>query len=101
MGKTEARILKEHYAWRGRKKLPDRIINAPELFTGLEFYFEAYVELSTCRSVSWSAGPIPWTAIRKYAEVWELDSEESSDLHYHIRSMDHAYLKRTEQKNPK
>jgi len=97
MGETEARILKECYAW--HRPVPDRILNAPELLLGLEVYYEAYMELNTCRSVSWSAGPIPWTSVQDYAIINEFTEEEATDLQYFIRKMDHAFLKRMDKKN--
>ena len=90
MGGTEARILKECYAW--KRKVPDAILNAPELFLGLEFFFSAFMALNTCRAVGWSAGPIPYPSVEEYAWLHELDEEESEDLHYHIRRMDCAFL---------
>lgn len=96
MGQAEERILKECYAW--NRPIPDRITNAPELLLGLEMYYEAYAELNTCRSVSWSAGPIPWTAVQEYSIVNEFDAEETHDLHFFIQKMDHAFLKRMDKK---
>ena len=90
MGETEQRILKECYAW--KRKIPDAILHAPELSLGLEFYFEAFMCLNTCRSVGWSPGPIPYFAVAEYAVLQELDDEETEDLHYHIRRMDCAFL---------
>jgi hypothetical protein len=90
MGETEQRILKECYAW--KRKVPDVILNAPELRLGLEFYFSAFLALNTCRSLGWSPGPIPYNSVAEYAQLYELDEEETEDLHYHIRRMDAAFL---------
>lgn len=99
MGKSEARILKECYAW--RRPVPDKIQNAPDLLMGLEFYFQAFIDLTTCRSSGWSPGPIPWGDIEAYAIALGLDEEEADTLHYHMSKMDNAYLARIEQKNKK
>lgn len=93
----ESRILRECYAW--KKKVPDKIKNAPDLLLGLEFYFRAFVDLTTCRSSGWSPGPIPWTDIHGYAIMNGLDEEEADTLHHHISKMDNAYLTQIEQKN--
>ena len=90
MGKGEARILKECYAW--HRPVPERIKNAPTLHLGLELYFDAFAELNTCRSVSWSAGPIPWSVVQDYGTTFGFEAEELEDLHYHIRKMDQAFL---------
>jgi len=93
----EARILRECYAW--KKKVPDRIQNAPDLLLGLESYFQAFIDLTTCRSSGWSPGPIPWMDVEAYAMANDMDEEEADTLHYHMSKMDNAYLKRIEQKN--
>lgn len=97
MGQTESRILKECYVW--RRPIPERIQHAPELWLGLEIYFQAFMDLNTCRSTGWSAGPIPWSAVQDYAITFGLDSEQTADLHYHIRMMDQAFLKRLDAKS--
>lgn len=37
--------------------------------------------------------PIPWTAIKDYAEAYDITGEQREDLFYHIRRMDQAYIK--------
>jgi hypothetical protein len=73
--------------------LPKRIANAPTLFIGLELYYDAFWELDTCREVGWGWGPIPWSAIKDYAETFNFDDEQRDDLYYFIRVMDNAYLR--------
>lgn len=82
-----------------KKALPDRIQNAPDLFLGLELFFQAFVELNTCRSTGWSAGPIPSWAISEFAERVGLSEEETEDMHYHMRMMDGEFLKYSARKN--
>jgi hypothetical protein len=97
MGKAEQRIIRQCYA--RRKALPDRIENAPDLFIGLELYFNAFIELNTCRVSGWSAGPIPSWCIAEYADRLGLTEEEAEDLFYHIRMMDQEFLKYSDRKN--
>jgi len=97
MGQVEQRMIRECYA--RKKALPERIQNAPNLFMGLELYFQAFVELNTNRNTGWSAGPIPSWCIAEYAERLELTEEEEEDLHYHIRMMDQAFLAHVARKN--
>lgn len=37
-------------------------------------------------------GPIPWTAIDRYCEVYRIAGEQREDLFYHVQSLDRAYL---------
>lgn len=69
------------------------IKNAPELLPGLNIYYDAFLELSTCRAIGMSLGYIPWTAIKEYGEVYQFDSEQTEDLFYFVREMDQAFLK--------
>lgn len=99
MGQAEQRIIRECY--RRHKPLPDRIENAPDLLLGLELYFEAFVELNTCRSTGWSAGPIPAWCVAEYSSRIGLSGEEAEDLHYHVRAMDSEFLKHVERQSRK
>lgn len=57
---------------------------------GYEWYLEAFGDLSTCRIIGFSAGPIPWTAIIKYIEHEEI--KEVDEFIQIIGAMDAAYL---------
>ncbi|RPJ39859.1 MAG: hypothetical protein EHM35_01240 [Planctomycetaceae bacterium] len=72
-----------------RKSLPDCIVNAPNLFLGNEVWYAAFLDLNADREMGWGAGPIRWTAIRDYAEAWDLDLD---DLEFFVRAMDKEYL---------
>lgn len=74
--------------------LPQRIQNAPSLAFGMQLYYGAFFELSTCRQASMSLGPIPWTAIKDYAIAHELDEEQTEDLFHFVRVLDNEYLRR-------
>lgn len=82
-----------------KRALPERIQNAPDLFIGLELYFQAFTELNTCRSTGWSVGPIPSWCIDEFADRLNLTCDETEDLHYHIRTMDKAFLDYMSRKN--
>ena len=77
---------------RERLPLPRKIAEAPALFQGLELYYDAFLELNSCRTTGFGLGPIPWTAMCDYAEAFELDEEQKDDLFYYVRAMDVAYL---------
>lgn len=77
-----------------RMPLPDRIANAPELLLGLELYYKAFLDLTTCRGQGYGTeGPIGWLSIKGYADAHELSMEQQEDLFHHIQHMDAAYLK--------
>lgn len=78
--------------YQGRRPRPQWLQNAPTLLPGLDFYFVAFNELTTCRSIGMGVGPIPWTVIQEFADREGLDGEERACLLYLIRSMDNAYL---------
>lgn len=90
MGKAESLIITNCIL--RNKELPEQIQNAPELFDGLEIYWNAFGDLTTCRSIGFGVGPIPWTAIRDYADEYQFVGEQRILLFRHIRAMDMAYL---------
>lgn len=67
-------------------------------YVGDDFYLNAFYELSTCRQIGMSLGPIPWTAIIEFAEFSGLDSEILPVFVLSIRAMDAVYLEWTSKK---
>ena len=62
---------------------------------GLELYYKAFFDLSSCRTgLHGSEGPILWTALDRWAEKYELDEEQWEDLVYYIGQMDEVKLRR-------
>jgi hypothetical protein len=79
---------------RDNEPIPQRIANAPELFVGLELFYLAFVELSSCRYIGNAEGPIPWVSIVEYCNEYEIfDREQRDDMFYFIATMDATYLK--------
>lgn len=74
-------------------------MQAPSLDDGLEFFNDAFFELSTERSSGFDEGPIPISAIFRYADHYKMTEDEETDLIYLIRAMDNAYLKYRNKKN--
>lgn len=66
--------------------------NAPELEIGNEFSYRAFLDLNGERQVGFTEGAIPWTAIHKYAEVYNLSEDDAQDLCFIVAHMDRAYL---------
>jgi hypothetical protein len=76
--------------------------NAPDLRLGLELFFTAFGDLTTCRTLGFgTVSGIPWTAIDEYCDRLGLDAELRDDMHFYIREMDDAYLKFIQSKTGK
>lgn len=74
-------------------RLPDRVANAPQLDPGLELFWVAYCDLSTCRPASMGdLAPIPWTAVDQWATKFKLDDEQEERLHFIVGKMDKAMI---------
>ena len=73
--------------------IPERIANKPQLDMGLQLYYSAFFDLTTCRPSGMGICPIPWTAIREYALTFEFDSEQEEALYCYIRAMDSVFMK--------
>lgn len=60
---------------------------------GYGWYWGSYIDLSSCRQLGMSAGPIPWTAIEQYAREQGLSTGEKYVFHRVIRGVDNKWLK--------
>lgn len=79
--------------------MPKWARNEPVLFPGDEFYISAFWELSTCRQLGMSYGPIPWTDILIYGQFAGLDYEAFSIFVRVMRAMDSKFLQWAKEKN--
>jgi hypothetical protein len=61
------------------------------LYRGLEFEYEAFKELNTCRQGE-GLRSLPWTAINEYARQHGLDDDEVEDFRLLMRAMDEVWL---------
>lgn len=78
---------------RQRLPLPERIAKAPEVFFGLEIYYIAFMDLTSCRGTGYGTeGPISWLTINQYADAKGFDGEQREDLFYFIQRLDMVYL---------
>lgn len=64
----------------------------PKLWPSLKLYWDAFWDLTTCRLTGLTVAPIPWSAIRDYAETFQLSEDQTSSLFYQVRAMDNAYM---------
>lgn len=56
--------------------IPESIRNAPVLDDLYYLYWFSFWDLNSCRNLSMGYCPIPWTAIREYAEFHNIDDFE-------------------------
>ncbi len=90
-GPTEAFIIQQ--CMQQRMPLPDKIANAPYLLLGLELYYMAFMDLTTCRGQGYgSEGPIGWLQIHEYCIVNDIWGEQREDMIYHVQHLDAEYL---------
>lgn len=89
MGPSEGKLIEQMI--RDNVELPDHIKNAPELLHGLELFYNGFQDLSSCRSVGFSIGPIPWTATDQYCTRFKIRGDQRDDFFYYVELMDEAY----------
>jgi hypothetical protein len=74
-------------------EMPRALLEQPELPPHLLFEWEAFGELSTDRQIGFGAGPIPWSAIDRYAGRHQIESDAYDRFRRLIRACDQVYLK--------
>ena len=81
-------------ALRAGQQLPDAIRGAPRLLPGMSPYFQAFIELTTCRQVSGMGPPgrIPWTAVDQYALRHGYVGDGFDDLCGVVMKVDEGYV---------
>jgi hypothetical protein len=79
-------------AKRNRMPIPERVMQAPLLIPGLDFYLTAFLTLSSERQVGMGEGRIPWSKTKDYALHYGLDDVEFDILWELITRVDGAYL---------
>lgn len=72
--------------------LPEPIANAPDLWQGLELYYEGFLNLSTTRINGFGIGSISWISVQQYCQLMELDEDQTFAMHHHVREMDRVFL---------
>ena len=88
----EATIIRQAKAQ--KVPIPEGILNAPSLLPGNEFYYRAFLNLTTCRSAAYeSEGVISYFSIVQYGNLLGLSQDEIEDLAFIIGHMDDEYLK--------
>jgi len=88
-------------ALRERRELPKIIAEAPELLLGLDFFYNAFLDLMEDRTVN---GFIPWTCIHDYCKAHGYDRETTEDVVYFVKELDrtlHQHQEKTRKKDGK
>jgi hypothetical protein len=78
--------------------LPDKMLNAPELFIGLELFLASFMDLDSDRNVG-VYERISLMRAKEYGLSHEFDEEQIDSLLYFVPRMDVAYIKFCIQKN--
>ncbi len=81
-------------ATEARMPLPPEYVEFQEIVEDWMLWFvDAFLELSTERSIGMSLGPIPWSKVREYGIHHGFSGSQLNDFHTIIRRMDDVYLK--------
>lgn len=96
MGEHEHQIAQ--MASRMKRRLPERIENAPELEFGNELYLQAFMDLSSCRNSPYGAMPISYFDMVHYSMINDFSSDQFEMLLSVIPPMDSEYTKVMEKK---
>lgn len=89
MGKLEKTVYQQY---RPGDRIPDRILNSPELDFGLALYLNGFYTLSSTRGVGSAEGAIPWLAMRDYCDDFDIVGIQRQDFYELLALMDLAYL---------
>lgn len=98
-GPTEQTIITA--CVRERRPLPAAIANAPELWLGLDLFYVAFLDLTSCRTLGMGEGPIPWTAVGQWCDEQGITGEQREDVRYHVSKLDTVYLEHRASKTAK
>lgn len=73
--------------------VPDKILNAPKLYAGLDLFYIAFMDLTSCRALGYGVvGPIDWLTIDTYCERLGLTGEQREDMFFFINVLDKEWL---------
>ncbi len=74
------------------QEVPDAFYQQPEVFQPYMFYWTAFHELGSERQIGMGVGPIPRSAIKAYAEEFEIFGDDFDKFLSIIRTLDSEYL---------
>lgn len=73
----------------------------PFLAEELEYIYEAFWRLSSCRQVGFGEGPIPWRDIAHYGMLYGMSDDQFAEFADIISALDGAYLNERRSEQPK
>ncbi len=73
--------------------LPAWYADEPAIDDVERVYLKAFIDLQTCRQIGMDVGPIPWDAIRDYANDLRLSGQMRVLFCEVIRAMDNEWMK--------
>lgn len=79
----------------------DIIPERPQLMAGLDYYYDAFFQLSTTRQVGFGVSLISWLNIQQYAMVCELDTMATYFLHRVVATLDPIYVEHVSRESKK
>jgi hypothetical protein len=75
------------------KEAPQQLYQQPELTDVESYYLDVFYILSSERSIGMSLGPIPYSAIRSYADEHDIVNRDEFDYFFGIlRVLDAEYI---------
>lgn len=89
-GPTEAFLLDQ--SQKQRTPIPKAILDAPELWPGSNFYYDAFLKLCSCRVNGMGMGRIPYGAVADYAVRRRMSRDETDVLWIIVSEMDSPYM---------
>jgi hypothetical protein len=76
------------------RPLPSEFYNQPELWIESEFYWRAFSQISADRHLGMGLGPIPFSSLLRWAEVYGIGTVDEFDTFSSIvGAIDSEYLK--------
>jgi hypothetical protein len=95
-GPTELKIIRQ--CLKDGRPYPQAIKDAPILDPANVFYYNAYQTLGTCRH--FESGRVPWTAVKAYAEHYDLSEDQFEMLFGICQEIDEYLLTAAKNGNP-
>lgn len=89
-GPTEKAIFERSVRY--KMPLPESLKNAPSLFLGLEFYYNAFRRLSTCRQSSMGISGIDYFTCVRYCDEHDIYDQDREDFITIITGMDETFV---------
>lgn len=99
-GPTEKAIFERSIRY--KMPLPEALRNAPSLHMGLEFYWNAFRHLSTCRESGFGGvGRITYFMCTQYCRENDIEGDQRDDLIVVILAMDETYIEYCDKQSKK